>query len=582
MRFRTKIILGYTAVALVAALCLGGIYYSYNVRESGIKAYNDTRFLSNQLVSRFEESMDTMKQISDYILSDPKMLSAIRTLASRQYGNDSEMEEEEKILSSGITTDYIIRNFHRVLIYNEYGDVAYSTNFAGKVIDPSVGVGRLSWIEGVKGKRGKAVIIGPHMDEWGIKDKKEVYSLCREIQGASLGYIEVQRTAESLKEIFEVPLKNVTVAIILDDGSFLYSSGTDDCGEELLEAAAGPDGIIRDGNSLTAVATSEKYGAKVIVAQRTEGMAAGIARSAVFALIVSFCFFSISMAFIVAISSYLVRPMRRLKEQMEHTGIENMGEIQVLETTNDEVEALSRSYQQLLNRLSQSIDKEKKLSLLQVKAQFDALQAQIDPHFLYNVLNVISSRGVMNDDEEICEICGSLAAMLRYSTNTIKRYASVREETGYLKRYIYLLRSRYEERMEVKVDIDAEIEGEILPKITLQQIVENSIKHGFSNRGGIMRICIRGYRDTDGWYLVLQDNGQGISEESRRELHKNVRELKERILMQTENIEMEIGGMGLASTFARLYLLYGEMTVFEVDNASGGGCRVILGVRKGA
>lgn len=188
----------------------------------------------------------------------------------------------------------------------------------------------------------------------------------------------------------------------------------------------------------------------------------------------------------------------------------------------------------------------------------------------------------MNDDEEICEICGSLAAMLRYSTNTIKRYASVREETEYLKRYIYLLRSRYEERMEVKVDIDAEIEGEILPKITLQQIVENSIKHGFSNLGGIMRICIRGYRDTHGWYLILQDNGQGISEESRRELHDNVRELKERILMQTENIEMEIGGMGLASTFARLYLLYGEMTVFEVDNAPSGGCRVTLGVRKGA
>lgn len=71
-------------------------------------------------------------------------------------------------------------------------------------------------------------------------------------------------------------------------------------------------------------------------------------------------------------------------------------------------------------RLYKAIRREKQLSDLQMQTQFDMLQAQVNPHFIYNVLNVISSRGSMNDDEVICDICDDLAGMLRYSTDTNK------------------------------------------------------------------------------------------------------------------------------------------------------------------
>ena len=95
--------------------------------------------------------------------------------------------------------------------------------------------------------------------------------------------------------------------------------------------------------------------------------------------------------------------------------------------------------------------------------------------------NVISSRGVLNDDDVICEICDGLASMLRYSTNTKERYATVEKEADYLEAYIRLLKCRYEHKLEYQITIQPEIKDCILPKLVLQQLVENSISHGWQN-----------------------------------------------------------------------------------------------------
>ncbi len=99
------------------------------------------------------------------------------------------------------------------------------------------------------------------------------------------------------------------------------------------------------------------------------------------------------------------------------------------------------------------------------------LQAQVNPHFLYNVLNVLSSRGIVSGDEVICDICSSLAGMLRYSTDNINRQARLSEEIQYLKEYFYLLKSRYDYKLNYIIEIEETLNNEVIPKITLQQIV---------------------------------------------------------------------------------------------------------------
>ena len=183
----------------------------------------------------------------------------------------------------------------------------------------------------------------------------------------------------------------------------------------------------------------------------------------------------------------------------------------------------------------------------------------------------------MDGEEEICEICGCLAAMLRYSTNTKERYATVEKELEYLDRYIFLLKSRYEHRLEVNVQCEESVKKETLPKIVLQQLVENSVQHGYQNSKNIMKIQVHGWRDETGWYFEVRDNGQGATEEVRKELEDKMRKIRERIMSRGSSIEMEIGGMRLANTYARMFLLYNGKAVFRIKNLDEG-LSVIIGV----
>lgn len=322
---------------------------------------------------------------------------------------------------------------------------------------------------------------------------------------------------------------------------------------------------------------SDNYGIRVVALEEKTEIIAGMKEAVMIALGMAIGCFVISMGVVIFIASKLSRPLTVLKDQMENTGIENMDAELVVPNTDDEVQAVGIAYQNLMHRLNESIVKERRMSLLQLQAQFDTLQAQVNPHFLYNVLNVISSRGIMDGDEEICEICGCLAAMLRYSTNTKERYATVEKELEYLERYIFLLKSRYEHRLEVEIDCEESVKQEQLPKIVLQQLVENSIQHGYNNSKNIMKIHVHGWRDENGWYFEVRDNGQGTTEEVREELNQKMKKIRKKIMSRGSSIEMEIGGMGLANTYARMFLLYNGRAVFRIRNLEEG-LSVIIGV----
>lgn len=585
MKFRTKLILGFSIVVFLISAILGVVCYQYNSRRITEVSKQNIEFYSRQLADSIDASVDSMKQVTDYILSDPDMLYAMQSMTKyHENGNDTERKKQLEVLTTGISMVYINRNFYRVIIFNEMGDVASSTNTGELIIDKERDVSNINWLEKAAELHGKPLLVGPHEDGWSVRKSAQVYSLVRKVQGGNFGYIEVQNRVEALDKILQLPDSNVMVEAWLPDGTLLYQSENINDQEVIGYQNQGEEGKARtvsiDGQKqIFATATSKNYGIQVAVIQSSTGVFQDLKQSVILAAVLALGSFVVSMMMVVFIANKLSSPIISLREQMENTGIENLDAEPMIVDADDEMVALGKSYQKLLNRLNESIIKEKRLSLLQLQAQFDTLQAQVNPHFLYNVLNVISSRGIASGDEEICEICGSLAAMLRYSTNTVERYATVREEVEYLEKYIFLLKSRYDHRLEVEISCEPEIEGEIMPKIVLQQLVENSIQHGFVNSMSVMRIKVRGWKDEDGWFFEVRDNGQGITADVLEDLQTKIEKIKNKILMKRSNIEMEIGGMGIANTYARMFLLYSDQTAFSMKNLDEGVC-VTIGVKR--
>lgn len=583
MGFRKKIIVSFSIVVFIISLFFGIFYYTYSAKNLTDSAKKDMTVLAEQMSSNLSDTIESMKHASDIFLSSDDMLDAMKVLQLyKEQGLDTQWEETLSTLKRGIYINYFNQNFYRVIYFNEVGDAISSVNSGERNINDDKDVSEFTWLDDAAAEKGKVLVLGPHEDDWAIKKTRNmIISVVRKVQGGDYGYIEVQQTVKSIEEKFLQSVENMQVMAILNDEEILFCSDGIVDQKTLMNYAAAVDEntagevVLDSEKRLVSVAKDEKYGISVVLVRDMEFLNQNMKMLIPMSLLLILLFCLVGVSVVIMVSGKITAPIRLLREQMEHTQLENLEENSqdtalILDTTADEVVALGKAYQNLLNRLNEAAMKEKKLSLLQLQAQFDTLQAQVNPHFIYNVLNVISNRGILSGDEQICEICGSLAAMLRYSTSTTKRSATIEEELVYLEKYIYLLKSRYEHKLEFKCECEKEILKETVPKIVLQQLVENSIQHGFTNGISVMKIQVRGFTYGNGWCVEVQDNGQGVSDEIAENLEQKIRRIRDKILNKHSNIEMEIGGMGLVNTYARMFLLYGDKTIFKLQNLDKG------------
>lgn len=585
MRFQRKIMLLYVIFGLFTAILLGGGYYTISVQQNLKNEYQNLSTLAKQYEQQWNEYIKPMDSIMSYILSDQEMLESLRVLAGTPLDtqkNINRRKEAAAILTQRITSDYTINSFYRVALFNSLGGITASNDYGDTMIQKNKDVKTIPWLSKVNNTKGKNILIGRHLDDWGIKDNPEVFSIVKEIQGTDMGFIEVQKRIDELDKMFQVADEKILLLIIDSEGEVLYSSQSyDQMGFYCNYAGAAEKDIDTIFNSVS----GEK---EVISVQKSRDNRVTILVSCELAYIQGKSFYIIPITVLLAggffafsfiytwlSSKRLARPIQQLKEFMDNTKLENIQEKREIAVTNDEIEILSHSYKDVLERLNLSIKREKRMSFLQLQAQYDLLQAQINPHFIYNVLNVISNRGIENEDDDICELCDSLAQMLRYSTGTKKRYVTIKEELQYVNQYFYLLHSRYEYRLQYEVNVKEEILNQILPKIVLQQIVENAISHGYENTSRNMYISVTGGKRGDRWYLEICDNGNGFSEDSLKEQRRKIEEIKQKLIQEQDSIELEIGGMGLVNTYARLFLVYREDLEFRLENMPSGACVII-------
>ena len=573
MRFQTKMIVGYTILMFALALFLGIEFSRIEVKTQEEREKNNLQITANQITAQMEERLGRMEASMNYVLSNSMIRDGIMILGKKEKeSGDNRLESEARAnIKKEINTDFVTSSCYRMIIFNPNGDIFTTYNaLSGRVIE-SIDMETLPYLAEAAKRNGKPVIVSAHEDVWGYQTRPEVYSLVKAVQGYRAGWIETQALTKELSE-FQVSQEETDYMLFADDAGVLFSSREELQKEDYQEILAQPGNkVVKDAEhkQLVAKASSKKYGITVLCMESMKDLW-DYSYNKFTPFLIALLFFIVSMLFVVALSQILTKPLRQLRTVMTNTKLDNLSSQVLIDTPNDEIEALSVSYQELLERLKKAIVKEKQLVTLSLQAQFDSLQAQVNPHFMYNVLNIISARGIANGDDSIYEMCGSLAAMLRYSTSNLSRMATIAEDVEYLNQYFYLLKVRYEHKLEYSVQIAPEIQGQLIPKVTLQQIVENSINHGFQNSAGKMRVEISGWQEGEYWYVRIHDNGQGFEEDTLRHLEEKMEQTRNKILENKDNMQLEIGGLGLINTYARCLLLYNGDIIFDLRNTADG------------
>ncbi|NLY18224.1 MAG: sensor histidine kinase [Clostridiaceae bacterium] len=238
---------------------------------------------------------------------------------------------------------------------------------------------------------------------------------------------------------------------------------------------------------------------------------------------------------------------------------------------DDEVGILDRQFNSMAYRLKNLINENYIQSLEKREAELNALQLQINPHFLYNTLESISAIAAINNCFDICSICQKLGDMFRYNINSVQNeFVYLRDEIKHIKNYIYIQEIRFEGRFSVEYEIPDELMYCRIQKFILQPIVENALSHGLEGKEGEGKIVISAWTTNNVLYISVKDNGVGIPPEKLEKLNNL---FSDNDINAKESVKKSIG---LKNVDARIKIVNGSAYGISVKSSINAGTEVVI------
>jgi two-component system sensor histidine kinase YesM len=271
---------------------------------------------------------------------------------------------------------------------------------------------------------------------------------------------------------------------------------------------------------------------------------------------IGFLFLLLSIIAVTYFSNAITKPLRKLSYQMNRFSTGHFdAEAEV--RGRDEIAYLSRHFNQMVRRTNDLINERYKMKLVEKNAILKALEAEINPHFLYNALQAISTKALKSERFDIVDMVDSLALTLRYCISG-KDIVQSREELKHIEHYLSLQKARFGSRLQMTYEWDESLMALEIPKLSLQTLVENSIKHALEKVSSTITIDIRAKLTEEHAVISVHDNGPGFTPE-------RLIEVRQSFLSEWEEREDAEESIGLVNLHTRLRLLYGDEAMLRIE-----------------
>ncbi|MFX3635245.1 MAG: sensor histidine kinase [Candidatus Pristimantibacillus sp.] len=274
----------------------------------------------------------------------------------------------------------------------------------------------------------------------------------------------------------------------------------------------------------------------------------------------------VSLVFALRFANQITKPIERLNTKMKRVQLgnfENVDQSAEPELAMDEVGQMHRNFRVMLERINDLIQENYVKQLAIKDTQFKALQAQINPHFLYNTLESINWSAKMSNQTQISQMVEALGSLLRTSINLKEPIIPISKELEIVSHYITIQGFRFEERLDFQMDVPEELLYCGIPKLSLQPLIENAVNYGLEQMIDTCYIKIRVERQEELLFITVEDNGPGMKQEYADQL------------LQGE-VQTKSSGLGLRNIEERIKLLYGESYGMTVKSGINEGTIVSL------
>lgn len=281
------------------------------------------------------------------------------------------------------------------------------------------------------------------------------------------------------------------------------------------------------------------------------------------ALLVMGCVILASLLLII-LSRLITKPLARLNDGMKHVIGSNF-EIHLDNDSTDEIGELTESFNYMVDQVHTLINRVYREQLAQKTAEMEALQAQINPHFLYNSLDSINWMLIDRGETDISRVVVALGKLMQYSMNTQNARVPLREEYRNARDYLLIQKNRLEEQLDYRLELEEGLEEFIVPKLILQPLIENAIKHGVLESLHCCTVTVRAFRRENWICVMVMDDGAGMGEERLEAYRELLR-------------DCPAGGnhIGIRNVARRLQLHFSDRCEFSVESAPGKGTTLFL------
>ena len=581
MNLQKKILISNVLLFALPCLILSWQIISFVQTEANRRLNQSRLSILNQINRNMEDMLKNIVVYSDFFFSNAQVNSL---LSQKAYESDYEARTTEKAMQDFLRSRWVY-----------YGDTGYyleilgenGRNYSSRWNDQVEFV--FSDLEALKGEDWYGLLSESsriryiptyRSSEFG-KDKDSIVRAVRLLKhlnsGRYIGLMDVSIQQEQFDRLFKDGAGQENQKIFLMDEAGRIISCTDEAligshiaSEIYLEKLMSYDHGYFPANmegvySQICFTTNEATGWKIVMYETMQKSAWFGNRSYLWVVGVAVIYFLLALLMSVYNARYISRPVHKLKEDMRRAYKGDLS-VRAQVETGDEFGQLSRQFNQMIGRIEELIgqlgqrDEEKRV------LELNALQAQINPHFLYNTLASIRFLVEMDMKEQAGICLLALAKLLKRTFSDYRELIPVKEELESLENYLVLMKNRYQNTFDWEIHMDREAEDALVPRISVQPLVENSISHGFGQKKERGYIEIQAKREGEDLLISVCDNGEGADLEKMK-----------RLLTSTQDCqEGQVSSIGIRNVQQRIRLSFGESSGLQVEKLEQGGIRIDL------
>lgn len=428
----------------------------------------------------------------------------------------------------------------------------------------------------------KYIVLGPHIDQWETLEEKTVISLVRPFIATNyrfrnVGVIEVQEKYERIEEICSIVGSDGFQIIVLDkNNQSIYQNSDFQNVENIYDILTqnNEDQIFPfsadEGRYMAAYSTVQNAGWIVAIMQSEQDYYFELRQQLLYVFLISMAASLLVFAVFYWLINHITDPVLKLASEMEElTELKQIPELE--KSSMKEIQVLQNSFIRLLHRLNESAEELVLSHEMELGLRIMGMQAQIDPHFLYNSLTAISAAAAEEGCEKVPLMCFQLSELFRYSSSQNSQVL-IENELAYITTYLNFMKWRYEDNFSYEIRKTGDISRISIAKQSLQPLVENAFTHGFSETYPPYKLVIYCEVNDHGWKFIVSDNGMGFPEDKIREISDEIFKIDDILLVNHEYDALDTKNMAILNIYVRLKLQYKEALCFEIirDQELGG------------